>query len=216
MPAALCNIGATTGVQFFLTGIFQDLIAGTRPMTENERVLTAFLGGAASGVPCSLWELIMIQQQRFGGSLVGTPARLIKDHGVTVFSRGMTLCCLRESGYCVTMLAATPVIQERIQQQYAGVISKDTALAIGSIVSGFVGAAATHPLDTMKTCMQGDVGREKYTNATQSGKLLIAERGVANGLFSGLAWRASLIATAFFLVNKFKQDAGPMIFKELQ
>jgi hypothetical protein len=33
----------------------------------------------------------MIQQQRFGGSLVGTPARLVADYGVASLGRGITM-----------------------------------------------------------------------------------------------------------------------------
>jgi solute carrier family 25 carnitine/acylcarnitine transporter 20/29 len=212
LPAALCNIGATTGVQFLLTGRFQDLIAGGRTMTDTERGVAAALGGAVSGVPCSLWELTMIQQQRFGGSLVSTPVRILKDHGVMQFSRGMMMCMIRESGFCVTMLAATPIIQEKIRVNYAETFGNDTALAIGSLASAFVGATATHPVDTIKTCMQGDLDRTKWTNAVRTGSILLAERGVAQGLFSGLSWRMALIATTFFLINKFKQDIAPKIF----
>lgn len=60
-------------------------------------------GGLVSGVPCSVWELTMIQQQnvhthstlripprrcsscavaQFGGTLFGTPAKLVRDGGV--------------------------------------------------------------------------------------------------------------------------------------
>jgi hypothetical protein len=49
------------------------------------------LGGVCSGIPGSVWELVMIQQQRFGGSLVGTPARLVADYGVTSLGRGITM-----------------------------------------------------------------------------------------------------------------------------
>ena len=54
------------------------MITGGKEATASDRVLSSFLGGAFSGIPCSMWELTMIQQQRFGGSIVATPARVIK------------------------------------------------------------------------------------------------------------------------------------------
>jgi solute carrier family 25 carnitine/acylcarnitine transporter 20/29 len=50
---------------------------------------SAFMGGLASGVPCSMLELTMIQQQRFGGSIAGTPTRLVSDLGMRALTRGM-------------------------------------------------------------------------------------------------------------------------------
>ena len=38
------------------------------------------------------------------------------------------------------------------------------------------------------------------------------EYGLARGLFKGLAYRIVLIATTFFLVNKFKDGLAPMMF----
>jgi solute carrier family 25 (mitochondrial carnitine/acylcarnitine transporter), member 20/29 len=39
-----------------------------------------------------------------------------------------------------------------------------TALSVASITGGFVATIVTHPMDTIKTCMQGDVEQNKYTN----------------------------------------------------
>ncbi len=61
-----------TTFQFWFTGFFQKLLVGDgTSMTPKQEMGAAFLGGAASGIPCSVWELTMIQLQRFGGSLVG-------------------------------------------------------------------------------------------------------------------------------------------------
>ena len=64
LPMAMMNLGGSTAVQFLATGIFQKAIAGDKPkLTNLETNAAAFLGGVASGIPCSFWELIMIQQQ---------------------------------------------------------------------------------------------------------------------------------------------------------
>ena len=69
----------------------------------------------------------------------------------------------------------------------------------------------THPMDTIKTCMQGDLARAKYAGALATGRAIAAEHGVATGLFKGLAFRIALISTTFFLVNHFKGVAVPLL-----
>ena len=67
-------------------------------------------------------------------------------------------------------------------------------------------------MDTIKTCMQGDLGQVKYRGITQTGSLLAEEYGVVQGLFKGLSYRIALISTTFFLVNSFKQRIVPALF----
>ena len=81
LPMACMNLGGTNAVQFVGTGFFQKLLAKSSSDKDAVQVGGAFLGGAASGVPCSIWELCMIQQQRFGGSTLGTPARIVQEYG---------------------------------------------------------------------------------------------------------------------------------------
>jgi hypothetical protein len=42
----------------------------------------ALAGGCVSGLVCAPTELLMIQQQRQGGGLPQTAARLLREHGV--------------------------------------------------------------------------------------------------------------------------------------
>lgn len=153
----------------------------------------------------------MIQQQRFSGSLIDTPKRLLREHGVIGLQRGMLMCMSRESVFTVAMLAATPILQEKIRSQYPE-LSPSTALAAGALTSSFVGATLTHPVDTIKTCMQGDIGGHKYSNALQTGRMLMEEHGMAKGLFKGLSWRIGLVTTTFFLVNSLRQQIAPVCF----
>lgn len=96
-------------------GFFQSLLAGPDGGLDGRGQLTAaFLGGVASGVPCSIWELTMIQQQRFGGSMLGTPARLFSEGGLARLFRGVIPCIGRESLYTMAMLgvlSSKPVTQ---------------------------------------------------------------------------------------------------------
>ena len=209
LPMACLNLGGTNAVQFGTTGFFQKLLKGW----GDERTVVvggAFLGGLSSGVPCSFWELCMIQQQRFGGSTLGTPARLVQEYGAASIARGSTMAMGRESMFTMSMLGITPLIQTKLVDISGW--EKNTALAAGSLIGALLAGVITHPMDTIKTCMQGDMGRVKYDGILQTGRSLAAEHGVVQGLFKGLFWRISLISTTFFLVNTFKQKTVPLLF----
>eukprot|EP00931_Biecheleriopsis_adriatica_P109854 TRINITY_DN8411_c0_g2_i1.p1 TRINITY_DN8411_c0_g2~~TRINITY_DN8411_c0_g2_i1.p1 ORF type:complete len:301 (-),score=63.86 TRINITY_DN8411_c0_g2_i1:113-964(-) len=210
LPVALLNIGGTTAIQFWFTGAFQKLYSGGNALTPGTQMAAALSGGALSGVPCSIWELTMIQQQRYGGSLFGTPARLIKEFGASSILRGVTMTIGRESLFTMAMLGLCPVLQRSLSTNYG--LEKSVALAAGSLAGATMAGTITHPMDTIKTCMQGDVARVKYTNVVETGKLLMAEYGVAQGLFKGLQYRIGLISTTFFLVNKMKMTLLPVLF----
>ena len=97
LPVACMNLGGTNAVQFGLTGAFQKVLANSGFSQDAVTVGGSFLGGLFSGIPCSIWELVMIQQQRFGGSLVGTPKKFVQEHGVGILTRGWTMTMGRES-----------------------------------------------------------------------------------------------------------------------
>ena len=44
-----------------------------------------------------------------------------------------------------------------------GGYSPGVAKSIGAVGSGVVAATVSHPMDTIKTCMQGDIERQRYT-----------------------------------------------------
>lgn len=191
-----------------------------QPLTPTQEMGSAFLGGMASGVPCSVLELTMIQQQRHGGSIIGVPTKIASSLGVRGLGRGLiptlvcplvAICVLqllstttfaqgRESLYTMAMLGMAPVVQRKLHVDYD--FQPDVALAVGALMSSTFSATLSHPMDTIKTCMQGDVHQKKYPGVLGTARVLAGEYGVAHGLFKGLAWRITLIATTFFLVNK--------------
>ena len=208
-----CKIlGGTTAVQFWATGFFQKLLMnGRKEATSSDKMMGSFIGGALSGIPCSAWELTMIQQQRFGGSIVGTPMNLISKFGITTLTRGVICTVGRESLFTMSMLSVTPLIQEALVEKFK--MDSNLGLAAGALSGSVFAAVATHPMDTIKTCMQGDCEQAKYTNIRGTYVALLKERGIA-GLFKGLEWRIGLIATTFFLVNKYKSSLMPLVFPD--
>jgi len=211
LPMAVLNLGGSTGVQFASMGFFAKQLKAAGCNQEQTQMGGAFLGGLVSGIPCSLWELTMIQQQRFGGSIASVPVRVMKDFGPTGLTRAMTMTMGRECLFTLAMLGVTPAIQKGLSTgSYK--METNTALAAGALVGSFFAATVSHPMDTIKTCMQGDLEQKKYTTVTKTGQSLASEYGVAQGLFKGLSFRIVLIATTFFLVNKFKEQLVPVMY----
>jgi len=209
LPMACLNLGGATAVQFGLAGFFQKLFTkGQRPLEPTEEIIAAFCGGLFSGVPCSLWELIMIRQQNLGGSVLGTPVKLVQNFGVTILGRGMIMTCAREAIFTMGMLGLCPVVQSTLFKQG---YDDNIALAAGALTASFISATMTHPCDTTKTCMQGDCEQKVYGNIRESMRMIHQERGIG-GFFAGLHWRIGLIATTFFLANRFKDALAPIMF----
>lgn len=150
----------------------------------------------------------MIQQQRFGGSVLSIPLNLMQNHGIRAIARGMVSSMGRESLFAMSMLGLCPVLQRELMDRYS--MAEQSALAGSALSASLFSATLTHPLDTIKTCMQGDVAQQKYSSMRGTAALLVAENGIAQGLFKGLGFRIGLIATTFFLVNQWKQVLTPL------
>lgn len=212
LPMAL--IQPMAAVQFIFTGFFQKCLRDHALSNQRTTIMGgAFLGGLASGLPCCMFELTMIQQQRFGGTIVGTLARLRAEYGAMVLLRGLSVTMGREGMFTLAMLGITPSIQHELMatDSFPGPIHRTSALAIGSVAGSILAATVTHPMDTIKTCLQADVRKETYTTVTGAWNKLLADNGCL-ALFRGLPWRISLISTTFFLVNGIKERLAPAIF----
>ena len=216
--AALCNEMGQLGLQFGVTAMLTRLILSD---TCAEPSAAAELGAAAGAgavvaVLASPLELVMIQQQRFGGSMAGTCIDLVRQHGAfgSGLYRGLGLAMARDSIYVGGMLGATPLIHRKLLEwrgQSAGceggsaaaTSEADSALAslAASMLGGIIGALLSHPLDVAKTCMQGDLQRLRYGGNMES-LMTLAREGGASRLYTGAAWRTVNITATVWIANE--------------
>ena len=112
-PASMLADGTLIGAQFWVCGFLQKLIVKGNPrdLTFAEEVGSAYLAGFASGVPCTVLELTMIQQQRFGGTLPGTLRRLYERNGLSGLFRGFVPASQREAFFAVGYLGLSPRVE---------------------------------------------------------------------------------------------------------
>ena len=195
-PASMLADGTLIGAQFWVCGFLQKLIVKGNPrdLTFAEEVGSAYLAGFASGVPCTVLELTMIQQQRFGGTLPGTLRRLYERNGLSGLFRGFIPASQREAFFAVGYLGLSPRV-ERVCDSLE--MSPTAGVAAGSIASGVLCAALTHPFDTCKSIIQGDL---ECGGLSATARALYAENGI-QGFFRGYPARAAMICCCFFIFN---------------
>jgi len=214
--ASALNMATATGIQFFGTGLIQRTVVGqeaaTRTLTDNEIILSALGGGMISGLFCGPIEFVMIQQQRFGGSFGGTQYRVIRSHGPIAFTRGVIPTIGREGIYTAGYLGMVPVLTKLAQQSGYFDNVNVNILQLGSgIFSAFIASVTTHPMDTIKTCMQGDLERKTYTNLSRTG-ISIYQQGGIRRFYNGFGWRYARMCLAMYILNKAKEVLAPVLF----
>eukprot|EP00602_Paraphysomonas_sp_CaronLab_P003453 CAMPEP_0185025550 /NCGR_PEP_ID=MMETSP1103-20130426/8462_1 /TAXON_ID=36769 /ORGANISM="Paraphysomonas bandaiensis, Strain Caron Lab Isolate" /LENGTH=240 /DNA_ID=CAMNT_0027558771 /DNA_START=52 /DNA_END=771 /DNA_ORIENTATION=+ len=184
LAVSIGNMSVLTGLQFPLTGIVTNVITGgqNRKLSASEQISSGFAGGALSGFACAPMELVLIQQQRFGGSLLSTPHRIVTSFGPMTMFRGLLTACGREGVFTAGYMGVGPVISNYMEHERN--MSNMNAKAVGAVVAGVLASTLSHPMDTIKSCMQGDLERKTYTSLVSTTRLLLAEGGPRR-FFSG-------------------------------
>ena len=91
-------MGLGTGFQFLVNGTVKCMMVGNerRHLTPAEQLGAGFIAGSTSALLISPTELLMIQQQRKGGSIVGAAGIVVGTSPTTVLrgivTTGVCLC----------------------------------------------------------------------------------------------------------------------------
>jgi hypothetical protein len=200
-------------VQFAATGLIQQLIAGgqDRKLSNVEQIGSALTSGYVSGFLCSPLELAMIQQQRKGGSLVGTTGNLLAG-GPSTVTRGTLSTCLRESLNCGCYLGIMPICRQKIQTLFPSIASSDDKCRLAAALAcGPLCVMLGNPADTVKSCMQGDIERIKFGSMKETYSVLVKERGISS-LWAGATWRVFRQTCGVFTYDKVSADLSPIVF----
>jgi hypothetical protein len=209
LAMSVTNMAILSAIQFPLTGLAQGMFTGgvTRKLRPEEQIGAGFIGGAISGIACAPMELVLIQQQRFGTSLFATPARIVALTGPLGLMRGFFMSCGREGIFTSGYMGIAPSLNSHFKEQgFDPYVSKMG----GSIASGIVAATLSHPMDTIKTCMQGDLEKKQYGSLTQTAGTLLKEGPLR--FFRGWTWRTGRMCCAMFLMNECRTQLGPIFF----
>ena len=208
---SMTNVCILTGLQFPLTGAVRNVITGgkERRLTDMEQIGAGFIGGVISGVVCAPMELVMIQQRRFGTSMLATPGQIVAEAGGTGLFRGLLMSCGREGVFTAGMLGLGPTLK-RYASEKCG-CSQTTASIASAVGGGVIVATISHPMDTIKTCMQGDVSGKVYGSVVHTAKTLMSE-GSMGRFFRGCTWRTGRMIIETFLFMECQARLSPIFF----
>ena len=89
--------------------------------------------------------------------------------------------------------------------------TEDSARLSAALVCAPIGGIASHPPDTIKTCLQGDIEMAKFKGYGETTSVVIKERGL-KALWSGYPWRCFRQIVALMMFDKIQSDLVPILF----
>lgn len=136
------------------------------------------------------------------------PGKIISANGPTGMFRGLEMACGREGIFTCGYLGLGPAVITNLEERGW---EKNTAKIGGSIMGGVFAATLSHPMDTIKTCQQGDIEGKKFGTLSQTARTLYGEAG-AGAFFRGWSWRTGRMILCVFIFNECKVRLSPLMF----
>jgi len=165
--------------------------------------------GAVSSLVGSPLELIMIQQQRKGGNLIETSKSIATP---TNFFRGLSGMAVRESLWTCGYLSIPPIVRVYLRETYPDKFDSDSKARVpAALLGGLFACYLTHPFDTIKTCMQGDIERKTYGSFVQTAKV-IWQQSSFFGFYRGATFRYGRMVCAVFMMDTLQALVGPFLY----
>ena len=117
---------------------------------------------------------------------------------------------IREGIFTTGYLSLGPMFSEYFKTKHN--VEKNKSKILGAVFGGIIAATLSHPMDTIKTCMQGDIERKNYTTLKDTTNKLIKENGWKR-FYNGWSWRTSRMICAIFLMNECREFLDKINFK---
>ncbi|ETO60995.1 hypothetical protein F444_20921, partial [Phytophthora nicotianae P1976] len=211
---SLASIAPVSAIQFAVNGrLLRGLTDPTSAPSDQTKVLCGTLSGVASAVLSAPAELVMTLQQNNGKSFGATVKEVAQQHGVVRLLRGFSATAVRDAVWCAGYLALGPVFTREMHilspatfgdVNTATKSQKASASIAGCVTAGLITVAATQPVDTIKTVMQGEAmvlpsGRIPSTLATAC--RIYREGGLAR-FYRGIVPRGCRLVGAVFILGQ--------------
>jgi hypothetical protein len=113
------NMGSCTMIQFAVGGKLKSIVVGedaTRKLKPQEEMLCGMAAGTVSATVGSPLELIMIQQQRKGGSTLATFNSIANPSN---FFRGFVGAAVREALWTCGYLSIPPIVRNYLLENHS-------------------------------------------------------------------------------------------------
>lgn len=210
--AANCvNMGSCTMIQFAVGGRLKKMVLGgsDRRLSLGEEMMCGIGAGSVSALAGSPLELIMIQQQRKGGSTVATIKNIANP---STIGRGFVGAAIREALWTCGYLSIPPVVRRTLMENYPQMFpDNNTARVPAALLGGLFACYLTQPFDTVKTCMQGDIERSIYGTFSQTAKKIYSESSIP-GFYRGATFRYGRMVCAVFIMDYLKEKVGYFLY----
>ena len=204
------NMGSCTMIQFAVGGSLKKLVLGgeQRTLKSHEEMGTGIAAGITSALVGSPLELIMIQQQRKGGGAVETFKSIANPNN---FFRGFMGAAVREGLWTCGYLSIPPIVRRNLREMYPDKFDTDNKARVpAALLGGLFACYLTHPFDTVKTCMQGDIERKTYGTFVNTAKK-ISEDGLT-AFYRGATFRYGRMVCAVFMMDFLQAQVGPLLY----
>lgn len=205
------NMGSCTMLQFAVGGSLKQVVLGNekRQLTDAEQMMCGLGGGIFSALACTPTELVMIQQQRTGLNTIETIKSVASPSLIT---RGFIGAAVREGLWTCGYLSIPAIVKPKIMAAFPDTFdTTDKARVPASLLGGLFACYLTHPFDTMKTCMQGDIKREKFGTLSETAKVLYGESSIP-GFYRGATFRYGRMCIAVGMMDFLKETIGPLLY----
>lgn len=207
----MVNMGSCTMLQFSFGGGMKRFLAQSNAdgkLTKTQEMGAGLVAGGTSALFGSPLELIMIQQQRTGASLVATARSLVGPN----MMRGFTMTATREGLWTAGYMSIPPIVRRQLREVYPDVFTSDAVARVpAALLGAFFACYLSQPIDTIKTCLQGDIERKKFINASQTARQLYSENGIA-AFYRGTSFRYGRMVIAVFMLDSLNAALGPLLF----
>ncbi|KAL9182215.1 hypothetical protein ACHAXT_012867 [Thalassiosira profunda] len=204
------NMGSCTMIQFAVGGSLKKAVLGgeNRQLKPLEEMGTGISAGVVSALVGSPLELIMIQQQRKGGSTGATFKTIATPSN---FLRGFVGAAVREGLWTCGYLSIPPIVRRNLREMYPDTFDSDAKARIpAALLGGLFACYLTQPFDTVKTCMQGDIERTTYGSFTETAKVL-GKDGIT-AFYRGATFRYGRMVCAVFMMDFLQGAVGPLLY----
>lgn len=200
-------------IQFAVGGKLKNTISqgdSNYRFTLAEEMSCGVTAGSMSAIVGSPLELIMIQQQRKGGGVATRVGDILSTP--TNMGRGFVGMAVREALWTCGYLSIPPVVRRTLMDTYPSTFdTNDKARVPAALLGGLFACYLTHPFDTIKTCMQGDIEREVYGNFIQTARKIGADSGLF-GFYRGATFRYGRMVCAVFIMDLMREKIGRMMY----
>mmetsp|Transcript_13286 Transcript_13286/g.19543 ORF Transcript_13286/g.19543 Transcript_13286/m.19543 type:complete len:268 (+) Transcript_13286:117-920(+) len=205
------NMGSCTMIQFVMGGKLKQMIlkGDDRRLKPWEEMMVGLTAGSVSALAGSPLELVMTQQQRKGKNTVATMQTIATPNN---FFRGFVGCAIREALWTCGYLSIPLIARGYLMQTYPTIFdSTDKARVPSCLLGGMFACYLSQPVDTIKTCMQGDIERQTYRGFNHTAGLIWKEDGI-RGFYRGATFRFGRMAIAVTILDTLREYVSPLMY----